>query len=68
MIKMSKNNPYNSIKLEGYLHPPQFEGDGYYLTDSPQFNEEDWLDAEDIESILDNLIGKKVRVTIEMIE
>jgi len=65
---MSKNNLYNLIKLEGYLHPPQFEGDGFYLTDSPQFNEEEWLDAEDIESILDNLVGKKVRIAIEVIE
>ena len=55
-------------QLEGYLHPPHFEGDGYYLTDNPQFNEEEWLEAEDIESILDNFVGKKVKVTIEVIE
>jgi len=58
-----------SIKLEGYLHPPHIiDIDGYYITDNPEFDEEEWLEAEDIDYILDNLVGKKVRITIEVIE
>jgi len=55
-------------RMEGYLHRLPYAGDGWYLTRERREQIEDIFAPERIDEQFDNLVGKKIRITIEILE
>jgi len=54
-------------KMEGYLHRLPYTGDSWYLTRERK-KHINIFEPRSIGEQLDNLVGKKIRITIEILE